>query len=237
MFIRRCSRLAFAVSLATVFALAAPSATWAAPLFTPGIAFSPAAAPTNPIQIGSRIQLVTSVSATAIGAYVSAHTTEETESPYITAGLTNANFTGLLYSSSDNFASNYNLIEKVLIPIGTSVDASGFAYANFLSPHTLTAGQQYVITVWKGLPTVASPEEYRWWEKTPVHATVDASATLIASHYVLNSTGAPINPFTGYNEFGANLQISPIPEPTSLFLSGAGLIGLTLFRRRRYARS
>jgi hypothetical protein len=100
---------------------------------------------------------------------------------------------------------------------------------------TLTAGQDYI--AYLTIAGVASPTSY-----DPVEGSAE-NGGLGGAFYFLNSGGidpltlsAPWSSwFTPYVHYSATFGPAAVPEPTTLALTGIGLIGLAAVRRRERA--
>ncbi len=219
------ARIATSAAIAAMSLLAASAAASASTLYT----FSsgqPTAIYTNlTYNIGNEITVGASpLSVTAIGAFVNNALTGN--QAYVTSGVTNVAFTGYIYSTT-----SATPLDTVTIPIGTTVDSQGFAYAPLTA--TLNANTSYIISeAMTGTGTYGTPFAYN---SNGSAAGTFSGAAFVENRYATTTSGDPTLNNGVFKEFmGANLQYVAAPEPASLALFSGGAIGLLLLRRGRH---
>ncbi len=176
----------------------------------------------NNFNVGNEFTVgANALSVTAIGAFV--ETSTGSTQDYISSGVTTVPFTAYIYSTK----SGSTALDTVVIPVGTAVNSSGFAYESLTT--TLSANTTYLLTdAFTGSGTTHG---------TPFADGAAAGtfngATFVENVYSTSPTGYPSANNGGFKEFlGANLQYTAVPAPATASLLGAGALGLLLLRKR-----
>jgi len=208
------------------FVFASGSAASAAVLFTfdigqPATNYTPEA-----LTIGSEFTVgAVPLTVTHLGAYIIP--TERS------AGLTMEPYVSQLYGKTG--VNTGTLLGEVTIPVGTPIDADGFAYAAF--SYALAANTNYVVADYGSQYGVGNGANtgYSFGPIGVDAGTFDPAVTFVSHRYlygyIVGSTVFPSSTNNVYVHFlGGNLQFV-VPEPASLGLLAAG--GAVLLRRRR----
>jgi hypothetical protein len=191
------------------------------------------------INVGTAFTVSSPFQATEIGAWVG---------PDQANGLSTVAFAANLYFN--NGVGNVNLITSQLVPIGTPVNAQGFAYVPFsttLNTTTAVPTSNYWLTdvaVDSSLNPLATPFAYNnagapnsagtWVGAAPVvNVFTQNGSSFVPVPY--NQTPNNVNP-TFVEFMGANLLSTPEPS-TVVGLVGACLAGLVLATRRRFSQA
>jgi hypothetical protein len=147
--------------------------------------------------------------------------------------------------------SNSNLIASVIVPSGTSGTLHGFfRYAPLDSPPTLLPGTTYVISGFDGgSDPIVWDAEISGSYSGGQFARIDVTGFSVNPAITIGAAGTAHGPFQGSFGFpvalgvpdartalmGPNLRFEVVPEPSTLFVMGSGLIGLAglAWRRKR----
>ena len=201
-------------------AIAFPSNVQAAPvqLFTFTTAYS--IDNNTSFNIGNEFKtgLTQELYVSAIGAFV--------PPTQISGGLSTRAYTATLYADD-----NTTVLASATIPVGTSVNAQGFAYTPLT--YVLQANTNYVLTEYAG----PSLSVYTYGSPGVPSGTWNAGTTFVQNWF--NSSGGAPNTSNGsYYEFmGGNMIVDteapvPAPEPTSALLLSCGILAMVKSTRR-----
>jgi hypothetical protein len=144
---------------------------------------------------------------------------------------------GLFDQDLDGFSEAHNvsiwtstgtLLGSVTVPTGSLAPLLGeFRYAPLPAPVTLFSGQTYVIAA-------NYPSQADWFiANSPAQA--NAIFSPFGSFGVSASRVGPGFPFLGGTDLyaGPNVEFTPVPEPSSLALTGGGVLVILAFRNIR----
>jgi hypothetical protein len=136
----------------------------------------------------------------------------------ISGGLTTKAYTSTLYS--DN---NTTVLASATIPVGTAVDAQGFAYVPLT--YVLAPSTNYVLTSYGG----PSQSAYSYGST----GTWNLGTTFIQNWYNASGAGPAFQTNSGHVQFmGGNFIVDNVPppaapEPTTAWLIGLGVLAMT----------
>jgi hypothetical protein len=182
---------------------AGPASATAIDFTTPGTDFN-----NNAWSLGFEFNVTTAYNVTALGFYDD-----------LKNGLAESHAVGIYDSAG-------SLLFSGTVPSGTGAPLVGWFRYVSVTPYFLPVGVGYRIAATTGA------ENYTW---NPVGFTTDPAITFVRDRFVLSGTLAFPDPGTSgvAGWFGPNFDGEPVPEPSSLVLLGAGLLGFARRLRRR----